>query len=1022
MTGLPHSTRSLPMPTAPLATENPVERVHSPIRLFGLLVGIDQYQRVRPLRGPVADVKAVEAYLRSQPEFELHLRILTDGAASKTALIDGFRSHLQQAGAGDTVLFYFSGHGAQEEADRKLWTTETDGRLECLVCHDGETTLPHEFLLADKELRYLIGEVAQRGAHVVTVADCCHSGDNTRNYAWLESALGPEQDVRERRLSQTAPRRPWSGFLFSEHLSEEDLKTQGPEIALPQGAHLQLAACESDESAVEVAGEGIFTKNLLNVLRASGGAISYQALHNRVRQYMRFGYEQRPRIYAVGDAPEKALQTLFLNQPGSADAQAVEVTYNPRQGWLLDVGAIHGVGQTSRDIHLLDSGQTYPVGIETIGPDYTILRVPEDVQRLLQKDKIYRANVAGLLNQPIRLHLLNESGSPAELTDLLAALADRAEACFVPEEVEANADYTLHVRNGLYYFTRPHDAYRPLIRPIPAHDAAAYTQLANAVRHLARWHYLRDLRNPESSAAHLTLVLEPVGTDPVVLTEPQTEPLDVLFQEKTGRYSATMDIRLTNPTEQPVYCTALYLSRDFMAFSGLLAPNTRIEPGQTIHLGLADKKILTGRRSTVQLQLEEVIRQYNWPDVTEYFQLILTVDPLSETTLAFLTLESLPSPPTLQDRQQEMATRGALLTEDDSAEQFPAWWTQRVAVRMPNPLYNVVSAVELSQRLEPAAADQTTTFATDTLADFTLGLYYDLLPTGDSWQPELVLKPEIQILAVDPSEKGFWTDIKTDIANRIATRMRLRQYEQNLIRYPDRVRMVAEGDSWFQYPFLIRDVIDYLSGVYNVHCLSAAGDLLTNYLEKPVFLETIAQVKPAFFLLSGGGNDILGEPFQTYLREKPDLSLPFPQRYLKENLLPDLDNLQATYRRIFRQVRLGYPEVRILVHGYDYAIPVDSVAFPKKPSWLGKHLIARGVTDQAEREAIIRYILDEFNQRLQTVSAEFEQVSYIDLRGTVRRTPRPEDNWFDEIHPNDKGFLSVTSKFVKRIEGLRKGN
>ncbi|MCY7349209.1 MAG: caspase family protein [Cytophagaceae bacterium] len=1010
----------MPIPTP--VSENPTDSAPLPIRLFGLLVGINQYQHVRPLRGPVADVKAVEDYLRNQPEFEPHLRILTDEAASKTALIDGFRTHLQQAKTGDTVFFYFSGHGAQEEADPAVWTTETDGRLECLVCHDGGTSLPHEFLLADKELRYLIGEVAQRGAHVVTVSDCCHSGDNTRNYPWLETAIGQDQDIRERRLSQTAPRRPWTGFLFSDQLSEEDLKTQGPEMALPQGAHLQLAACESDESAVEVAGEGIFTKNLLQVLRASGGAISYQALHNRVRQYMRFGYEQRPRIYAVGEASQTALQALFLNRTGSADAQAVEVTYNPRQGWMLDVGAIHGVGQTSRAIQLIDpaSGQSYPVGLETIGPDYTILRVPEAVGNLLQKDKIYRANVEGLLNQPIRLHFINENGSPTELTELLAALAERAEACFVPEEIEANADYTLHVRNGLYYLTRHSDAFRPLIRPILADDASAYTQLANSVRHLARWHYLRDLQNPESSAAYLNLEIQPADAMPVLLTEAQPEPVEVLFQEKSGRWSATMDVRLTNPTDQPVYCTALYLSRDFMAFAGLLAPNTRLEPGQTIHLGLADKKSLTGRRSTVQLQLEEVVRQYNWPEVVEYFQLILTVDPLSETTLAFLTLESLPSPPTLQDRQQEMATRGALMTEDESADEFPAWWTQRVAIRMPNPLYNVVSAAELSQRLEPAAADQITTFATDILADFTLGLYYDIVPTGETWQPDLVLKPEIKLIAIDPAEKGFWMDLKLGVANRIATRMRLRQYEQNLIRYPDRVRMVAEGDSWFQYPFLVRDVIDYLSGVYNVHCLSAAGDLLTNYLEKPVFLQTIAQVKPAFFLLSGGGNDILGEQFQTYLRDQPDPSLPFPQRYLNDKLLPALDGLQETHRRIFRQVRLGYPEVKILVHGYDYIIPVDTVAFPKKSSWLGRYMIARGIADQGEREAIIRYILDEFNQRLQAVSAEFEQVSYIDLRGTVRRTPRLEDYWFDEIHPNDKGFLSVTSKFVKQIEAMRK--
>ncbi|WP_128547033.1 caspase family protein [Larkinella soli] len=995
------------------------ERSGPSVRLLGLLVGIDQYRRVRPLRGPVADVHALTSYLRSRPEFRHDLLLLTDADATKPAVVDGFRNHLAKAGPDDTILFYFSGHGAQEEADRSLWPTETDGRLECLVCHDGEAEQPWEFMLADKELRFLLRQAADTGAHIVTVFDCCHSGDNTRNYAWLESALA-EQDVRERRLSQTAPRRPYEGFLFSDRVTEADLKAQGPETALPQGRHVQLAACESDESAVEINGEGIFTKNLLKVLQASGGAVSYGSLHNRVRQYMRFGYEQRPRIYGAGEAADSLLQKLFLNRPGTADRPSVEVSYNPRQGWLLDVGAIHGVGTSTGEIRLLDSetNQTVAAAVETVGPDYTVLAMPDAARRNLLKDRTYTATVDGLLTRTIRLHLTNTSGSPEEAARLLAALIERAESCFTPEENETRADYTLHVRDGLYYLTRPQDEYRPVVRPIPTDDPGALSQLVQFIRHLARWHFLRDLRNPEAVQGLLNLEVVPSGSAPVSITN-DSQDITTPFQEKNGRWSVTMEVRLTNPTDRPVYCNALYLSRDFMSFTGLLAPNTRLEPGRTLTLGLADPKSLTGRRTSVTLQLEEVVRQYNWPEVTEHFQFLLTADPLSETTLAFLTLEALPSPPTLQDRQQELAVRGAMVLEDEEAGTFPTWWTQQVTLHLPNPLHNRVQAAELGRRLEPALSETTDTFASDVLADFTLGLYYDLLP-GTSWTPDLQLKPEIVLIAADPAEKGLWMDIKLAVANRIASRMRMRQYEQTLIRYPDRLRMVAEGDSWFQYPFLVRDIIDYLSGVYNIHCLSAAGDLLTNYLAQPKFLEAIAQVKPTFFLLSGGGNDILGEQFRTYLRDRPDPTLPFPGCYLNDSLLPALDKLQETHRRIFRQVGLGHPEVHILVHGYDYIIPIDTVAQPGKSSWLGRYMIERGIPEQSEREAVIRYILDEFNRRLEAVAAEFPRVSYLDLRGTVRRTERLEDYWYDEIHPNDKGFLSVASKFVQRINGIRK--
>ena len=42
-------------------------------------------------------------------------------------------------------------------------------------------------------------------------------------------------------------------------------------------------------------------------------------------------------------------------------------------------------------------------------------------------------------------------------------------------------------------------------------------------------------------------------------------------------------------------------------------------------------------------------------------------------------------------------------------------------------------------------------------------------------------------------------------------------------------------------------------------------------------------------------------------------------------------------------------------------------------------------------------------------------MTYLDLRGTVRRTDRLADYWYDEIHPNDKGFLSLSSKYVAEI-------
>ena len=42
------------------------------------------------------------------------------------------------------------------------------------------------------------------------------------------------------------------------------------------------------------------------------------------------------------------------------------------------------------------------------------------------------------------------------------------------------------------------------------------------------------------------------------------------------------------------------------------------------------------------------------------------------------------------------------------------------------------------------------------------------------------------------------------------------------------LRFVAEGDSWFHYPIVLRDTLDWLSDDYAIFDLAAAGDTLEN--------------------------------------------------------------------------------------------------------------------------------------------------------------------------------------------------
>jgi hypothetical protein len=151
--------------------------------LFALLVGIDDYLSPVPgLQGCVNDIDAFASYLSERANKGKgntpHLRTLKNGEATRQAVIDAFRSNLGQAKKGDVAIFYYSGHGSQEQAPEEFWKVEPDHLDKTLVCYDSRKSGSWD--LADKEIGKLIGEVAARGPHVAVILDCCHSGSGTR--------------------------------------------------------------------------------------------------------------------------------------------------------------------------------------------------------------------------------------------------------------------------------------------------------------------------------------------------------------------------------------------------------------------------------------------------------------------------------------------------------------------------------------------------------------------------------------------------------------------------------------------------------------------------------------------------------------------------------------------------------------------------------------------------------------------------------------------------------------------------
>ena len=221
--------------------------------IYALIVGLDRYApdsviQVNPLQGCENDIRAIETYLQNQIAGEWTLKQpqrLLNQEATRQAIIDGFQNYLCQAEHDDIALFYYSGHGGQEKAPEEFWHLEPDRLDETLVCYDSRTPGNHD--LADKELRYLLAQVAQKNPRIIVILDCCHSGSGTRNIP-QGVRLAPE-DTRDR---------PLSSFIFAEDSTFKNLLSASEKVDkkktgldLPKGRHILLAACRDYQYAKE---------------------------------------------------------------------------------------------------------------------------------------------------------------------------------------------------------------------------------------------------------------------------------------------------------------------------------------------------------------------------------------------------------------------------------------------------------------------------------------------------------------------------------------------------------------------------------------------------------------------------------------------------------------------------------------------------------------------------------------------------------------------------------------------------
>lgn len=977
-------------------------------KLYALLVGINDYlPPVSPLSGCIPDIHRISEYLNEyeKENFELYIEMLSNAEAIRDNVIALFKTHLAKATKDDVVLFYYSGHGAQEKADTDIWHFESDKKLEGLVLYD---SVPSDYtksrLLADKELRYLLhyassfdenGSTKNEAPHILVITDCCHSGENTRNPGLLNSESPIPRQVTSK-SGQAFPMRAWEDFCFSKNISPDDLKTKPIDEVLPSVDHVAMAACQSFEKAWEVGGLGVFTKNLIQILERSNGAVTYQDLRSRIRNYIKGQHPQVPQIYTNGN-PANASKS-FLGRNAQSQPLYANIVYNSKQGWLMDMGAVHGISrQVAESVNVKGKdGATFIGYLKKVHSTNTELVFKGDSKPAITES--YKGAIQHFLSAPVLVYINNPDFNETAEDHLKKLIAKNSKNLHLVED-ESKADYTIQILFDYYAITKPNDPNKPLVLPEKTNKIGAQ-QTYDYLQHISQFDYIKYLENTGSNQLSPQLVqfdifqTMPNGEDELLNINhiKGQEIINCSYTEEhwlNGKSYPKGDIKikLTNTSRRPLYVALVYMSNDFQSFTQLVNGVQYLQ---------SNDHVWAINGNAIGLNYEDHIQILNLPSTDIDFKIIISEQQID---ISHFELKALPTFGKLVNPDRNLTPKGGLNIGDTTTRSGDAWTTRLVTLKIKNPNHNLVTQSDLNSWLASAGGP------------FIENIYLmDSQPFGGG---ESVLKEGIQWKETE-KERGLLYNLKLKLANGFSKKIRHKRYKKIRAERPHLPVIVSEGDSWFQYPHpALKEIIDHLMNHFAVRSLGAGGDTLVNYFREGELFKVLEEEQPQFLLLSGGGNDILGEAVKKLIADHISEDEPEGKnagRFLNEKFDHKIEQICKIYKTIFDRIKKDYPDLQVICHGYDYILPN-----PEK-GWFAKHIKDK-IKRPGDQKALADFLIDSFNDEVIKVANIYPNVHFLDNRNVVR-----PHLWQDEIHPNSTGFLDVALKFHQKINELRAGS
>ncbi len=685
-------------------------------KIYALLVGINKYHPqsigVGSLQGCVNDIEAIETYLRKRIDTDNQWKLvessdidwkLTNEKATRQAVIDGFEQHLTQADRDDVVFFYYAGHGSREIAPDVFREEERDGKIETLVCYDSRTSGGRD--LADKELNYLIEQVAKNNPHILIILDSCHSGTATRDPEVIERQTNPNPQPRD-----------LQDFLFPEEWVAHRLSN-----SYKRPKHILISACRDFQTAKETSlngqRRGAFSYFLNEALQRTNGSLSYSNLVQDINALITGKVnDQSPQIEGESD---DLIQT-FLGGAAGERINYFTLIYDQitHRNWVINGGILHGIrptsegetvlaifpeGTTSEQLEKIDNA-ICEATLTQVFTEVSIAEIIGDISKLSQ-NKPYWAIVTQVPLPKLKVYFQGDDrGVELARTELSKVNAGKPSLCVRETESLNDADYYLEAVERQFWIKQPSDN-KPLVEPVPElQQSQEYTEkdaetIIKRLEHIARWKNILELKTPPTSkikAGDVEMeVIVTSGENQYSSKRGKlndSEKKEPEFSALRGEYTwegnkfdpPRVEIKVTNHSEHDLYFQIVELAESF----AIEVPNF-FEKRSSISLSKksSNSESFNGKRKKLTIN-----RKYLERGINEYDTIFKLIVSTREFNASLLQQPGLDNPPPTNRSTNLSGALNRLMdkvytreTEDEEDEYIDNWMTQEVKIHLVKP-------------------------------------------------------------------------------------------------------------------------------------------------------------------------------------------------------------------------------------------------------------------------------------------------------------------------------------------------